>query len=144
METRRQKLFSGINPELWEQVEKNPILLLDKIPYKQYKILEKNKAFLERLDRVETHFNAYMKARESLSGPAIAYFSMEYGLDWSLKIYSGGLGILAGDYLKESSDKGVSITRIGLLYRYGYFRQFLSAQGDQVSDREAVDFQKSP
>ncbi|HPW77836.1 MAG: Maltodextrin phosphorylase [Bacteroidetes bacterium ADurb.Bin037] len=139
-----RKLFSGINPELWEQVEKNPILLLDKIPYKQYKILEKNKAFLERLDRVETHFNAYMKARESLSGPAIAYFSMEYGLDWSLKIYSGGLGILAGDYLKESSDKGVSITGIGLLYRYGYFRQFLSAQGDQVSDREAVDFQKIP
>ncbi|MFA5227576.1 MAG: alpha-glucan family phosphorylase, partial [Bacteroidales bacterium] len=72
------------------------------------------------------------------------YFSMEYGLDWSLKIYSGGLGILAGDYLKEASDKAVPMTAVGLLYRYGYFRQQLSAQGDQVSEREMIDFQKIP
>jgi phosphorylase/glycogen(starch) synthase len=139
-----RKLFSGIDPELWRLVEKNPIVLLDKIPYKKYKALEKNKAFLEQLDSVETRFREYMNARKEMKGPRIAYFSMEYGLDWTLKIYSGGLGILAGDYLKESSDKEVPITGIGLLYRYGYFRQFLSAHGDQVSDREVIDFQKIP
>lgn len=139
-----RKLFSGIDPDLWREVEKNPILLLDRISYKQYKTLENNKTFLEDLEKVEIRFNAYMKSREKLTGPRVAYFSMEYGLDWSLKIYSGGLGILAGDYLKEASDKSVPITAVGLLYRYGYFRQVLSAQGDQVSDKEAVDFQKIP
>lgn len=139
-----RKLFSGIDPELWRKVEKNPIVLLDKISYKKYKALEKNKVFLEQLDSVEKRFNEYMNSRKEMKGPRIAYFSMEYGLDWTLKIYSGGLGILAGDYLKESSDKAVPITGVGLLYRYGYFRQFLSAQGDQVSDREVIDFQKIP
>jgi|LFRM01.2.fsa_nt_gb phosphorylase/glycogen(starch) synthase len=137
-------LFSGIDPDLWRKVEKNPIVLLDRIPYKKYKALEKNKSFLDKLNKVEARFNEYMQGREKLQGPGIAYFSMEYGLDWTLKIYSGGLGILAGDYLKESSDKEVPITGVGLLYRYGYFRQYLSAQGDQVSDREVVDFQKIP
>ena len=126
------------------EVEKNPILLLDKISFKQYKALEQDKIFLKNLDEVEAQFMAYMKERETLKGPDIAYFSMEYGLDWSLKIYSGGLGVLAGDYLKEASDKGVSLTAVGLLYRYGYFRQVLSAQGDQVSDKEVIDFQKIP
>ncbi|NLA15921.1 MAG: alpha-glucan family phosphorylase, partial [Bacteroidales bacterium] len=139
-----RKLFSGMDPDLWREVEKNPILLLDRIPYKQYKALEENKAFLEKLDQVEARFNEYMKLREKRPGPRVAYFSMEYGLDWSLKIYSGGLGILAGDYMKEASDKNVPITGVGLLYRYGYFRQVLTAQGDQVSDKEAVDFQKIP
>jgi len=139
-----RKVFSGIDPNLWREVEKNPIVLLDKIPYKKYIVLEKNKAFLEQLDKVEASFNHYMKSRENLTGPRVAYFSMEYGLDWTLKIYSGGLGILAGDYLKESSDKGVHLTGVGLLYRYGYFRQVLSAQGDQVSEREIIDFQKIP
>lgn len=139
-----RKLFSGIDHNLWREVEKNPIVLLDKIPYYKYKALEKNKIFLEQLDKVEGSFNQYMKSRETLSGARVAYFSMEYGLDWTLKIYSGGLGILAGDYLKESSDKGVPITGVGLLYRYGYFRQVLSAQGDQVSEKETVDFQKIP
>lgn len=139
-----RKVFSGIDHNLWREVEKNPIVLLDKIPYNKYIALEKNKTFLEQLDKVEASFNHYMKSRETLTGPRVAYFSMEYGLDWTLKIYSGGLGILAGDYLKESSDKGVPITGVGLLYRYGYFRQVLSAQGDQVSEREIVDLQKIP
>jgi phosphorylase/glycogen(starch) synthase len=139
-----RRLFSGINPQLWREVEKNPILLLDRISYSQYKDLERDDTFLKNLDKVEKQFSAYMKEREQLNGPSIAYFSMEYGLDWSLKIYSGGLGVLAGDYLKEASDKGVPLTAVGLLYRYGYFRQVLSAQGDQVSDKEVVDFQKIP
>lgn len=78
-----------------------------------------------------------MAAKEHMSGNGVAYFSMEYGLHTSLKIYSGGLGILAGDYLKEASDKGTKITAVGLLYRYGYFTQKLSAMGDQEAEYEA-------
>lgn len=137
-------LFANIDHDLWISVEKNPIILLDRISYKRYKVLEKDATFLAQLDAVESHFNAYMSTKDQMKGPRIAYFSMEYGLDWSLKIYSGGLGILAGDYLKESSDKEVSIVAVGLLYRYGYFRQQLSAQGDQISERETIDFQKIP
>lgn len=84
----------------------------------------------------------YVSAKPDPEHPTISYFSMEYGLDQSLKIYSGGLGILAGDYLKESSDKLVPI--VGLLYRYGYFTQKLSSSGDQVADYEAQDFTKLP
>ena len=137
-------LFESIDPLLWQKVEQNPIRLLDKIPLKRYQELEKDVVFVERLDAVIEHLNEYMSAKNQLNPPTIAYFSMEYGLDASLKIYSGGLGILAGDYLKEASDKGVKIIGIGLLYRYGYFTQKLSAQGNQVAEYEAQDFLKIP
>ena len=137
-------LLESIDPQRWQEAEGNPIRLLDKISLKRYQELERDSDFVQRLDQVMAQFNGYMEVKKSLKGPNIAYFSMEYGLDTSLKIYSGGLGILAGDYLKESSDKGVKITAIGLLYRYGYFTQKLSAQGDQVADYEAQDFLKIP
>ena len=89
-------------------------------------------------------FTAYMQKKSEQTGPSIAYFSMEYGLHSSLKIYSGGLGILAGDYLKEASDMKVNMTAIGLLYRHGYFTQRLSAYGDQIADYEPQDFTKIP
>lgn len=79
-----------------------------------------------------------------MSEPSIAYFSMEYGLHSSLKIYSGGLGVLAGDYLKEASDKKTKITGVGLLYRYGYFTQKFSSAGNQEAEYEAQDFTKIP
>ena len=139
-----KELFESIDPLLWKKTEGNPIQLLDRIPLKRYQELEKNEDFVQRLDSVMQRFDAYMSAKSDLQGPRIAYFSMEYGLDASLKIYSGGLGILAGDYLKESSDKGVRITGVGLLYRYGYFTQKLSAQGNQVAEYEAQDFLKIP
>ena len=78
------------------------------------------------MDAVHAQFKDYMKEKSHAKGPRIAYFSMEYGLHSSLKIYSGGLGILAGDYLKEASDKNVPMVAVGLLYRYGYFTQKLS------------------
>lgn len=137
-------LFKSIDPQLWEAVEKNPIALLDLLSLKQYRALEKDESFLQRLDAVASIFNEYMEGKKDRSKPSIAYFCMEYGLDTSLKIYSGGLGILAGDYLKESSDMKVNMTGIGLLYRYGYFHQRLTAQGDQVADYQPQDFLKIP
>lgn len=137
-------LFMDINPELWRECERNPIALLDRLTLDDYRKLEKNADFLTRLDAVAETFNAYMAKKQERTSPSIAYFSMEYGLDTSLKIYSGGLGMLAGDYLKESSDMNVKMTGVGLLYRYGYFKQRLTMQGEQIADYEPQDFYKIP
>ncbi len=137
-------LFKYIDPELWVKVRNNPIALLDKVSYKRYQELEKDKQFLQMLTEVHEAFFAYMEDKKHLTGPRISYFSMEYGLHSSLKIYSGGLGILAGDYLKEASDKGVRMTGVGLLYSYGYFTQKLSSNGDQEAEYELQDFLKIP
>ena len=137
-------LFRSIDPELWERCERNPIAMLDKIHYQRYRELENDSNFVARLHEVHALFTAYMADKKKMKRPNIAYFSMEYGLHTSLKIYSGGLGILAGDYLKEASDKGTAITAVGLLYRYGYFTQKLSSAGDQVSSYEAQDFMQIP
>lgn len=141
---RAAELFRSIDEELWQRCKSNPIELLDKIPLKRYSRLEKDRKFLSALDSLYAEFTGYMSEKDKMPGPHIAYFSMEYGLERSLKIYSGGLGILAGDYLKESSDKMVKITGIGLLYKYGYFTQTLSSQGDQVVSYEPLDFLKIP
>lgn len=84
-----------------------------------------------------------MNEKPDPKATSISYFSMEYGLHSSLKIYSGGLGILAGDYLKEASDKNVPMAAVGLLYRYGYFTQRLSSQGAQEATYEAQNFYKA-
>jgi len=139
-----KKLFKSIDIDLWRRSSRNPLTMLDNITGRMYASLENNMDFLMRMDKVYATFNSYMAAKQELKGPRIAYFSMEYGLDSSLKIYSGGLGILAGDYLKESSDKMVPMTGVGLLYKYGYFTQRLSAQGDQVALYEPQDFMKIP
>ncbi|MDU1903738.1 MAG: alpha-glucan family phosphorylase [Dysgonomonas sp.] len=137
-------LFKSIDPKIWESVEHNPIVLLDKINYQRYQELEQDADFVGRLESVYNHFKEYMNKTDDLSEPTITYFCMEYGLHTSLKVYSGGLGILAGDYLKEASDKGVRMTGIGLLYRYGYFRQRLSTSGEQENIYEAQEFDKIP
>ena len=137
-------LFRSIDEDLWKQSGGNPLLLLDKIPLKLYKKLEQDAGFLARMDAVYDEFAEYMAQKDSREGAKIAYFCMEYGIDTSLKIYSGGLGILAGDYLKEASDMKVNMTAVGLLYRYGYFTQKLSAYGDQISSYEPQDFTKIP
>ncbi len=137
-------LFKSIDKELWVALGRNPIALLDHLSYEQYQQLEKNEKFVRQLDKVAALFNEYMEAKNHREGASIAYFCMEYGLDASLKIYSGGLGILAGDYLKESSDLNVNMIGIGLLYRYGYFNQKLSGYGDQIADYEPQDFMKIP
>ncbi len=137
-------LFESIDPELWNAVERNPIALIDKLPLVRINELEKDKEFLARLDAVAAQLDEYMSEKPEPDSHSIAYFSMEYGLHSSLKIYSGGLGILAGDYLKEASDKNTPMVAVGLLYRYGYFTQQLSAQGSQVATYEAQNFSKLP
>jgi len=137
-------LFETINPDLWIKTEHNPIELLAQVSTARYEELEKDSKFLAELHRVNAEFNEYMSLKKERQEPSIAYFCMEYGLDSSLKIYSGGLGILAGDYLKESSDMNVNMVGVGLLYRYGYFTQTLSAQGAQISKYDPQDFMRIP
>ena len=137
-------LFENIDPALWIEVDRNPIVLLDKLSMQHLKELEKDEVFLAHLDKVYTDYKNYMSEKPDPKSAKIAYFSMEYGLHSTLKIYSGGLGILAGDYLKEASDKNVPMVAVGLLYRYGYFTQRLSSQGAQEVTYEAQNFFKLP
>jgi glycogen phosphorylase/synthase len=133
-------LFESIDPELWEECEQNPIMFLDKISLHRFQELEKDDVFIEKLKRVHHHFNAYMALKVGRKGPKVAYLSMEYGLHHSLKLYSGGLGVLAGDYLKEASDRNVPIVAVGLFYRYGYFTQQLSSTGQQIAAYDQQNF----
>ena len=139
-----QELFEAADKELWVKVDRNPIALLDKISAQRYEEILADKAFLKKMDDVYKQFCDYMSEKPSPEHAKVAYFSMEYGLHSSLKIYSGGLGILAGDYLKEASDRNVPMVAVGLLYRYGYFTQRLSAQGAQEATYEAQNFFKLP
>ncbi len=137
-------LFRSIDPEAWHKSGHNPLAVLDTVSIKRFQQLSNDQEFLSRMKSVLDEFDAYMAAKAKRTDPSIAYFCMEYGLDTSLKIYSGGLGILAGDYLKETSDMNVNLVAVGLLYRYGYFNQVLSAQGYQVANYDAQDFTKIP
>ncbi len=137
-------LFKMADPELWALSNGNPIAMLDMIDLNRYNQLAKDKNFISKLDEVYAEFEEYMSHKKEAKGPNISYFCMEYGLDTSLKIYSGGLGILAGDYLKEASDMNVKMTAVGFLYKHGYFTQKLSAQGDQVANYDPQDFSKTP
>ncbi|MFI3268544.1 MAG: alpha-glucan family phosphorylase, partial [Rikenellaceae bacterium] len=139
-----RQLFETIDPALWDEVERNPIAMLDNLSSERLKEIEKDEAFLASMDKIYAEFCNYMSKKENRGGDKIAYFSMEYGLHSSLKIYSGGLGILAGDYLKEASDKNINMTAVGLLYRYGYFTQKLSMYGEQEATYEAQNFYKLP
>ncbi len=141
---RASALFSYIDNELWEENAHNPVVLLDEVSYKRYKELCEDSYFLSEMEQVYSEFRQYMKERENPNSPKIAYFSMEYGLHDSLKIFSGGLGMLAGDYLKEASDMKVNLVAVGLLYRYGYFKQNLNLHGEQMTSYEFQDFSKIP
>ena len=137
-------LFKSVDADIWHKSGHNPMVILDQVSLKRYNELAKDKAFLARLEEVMNEFNAYMALKAERKEPSVGYFCMEYGLDTSLKIYSGGLGILAGDYLKETSDMNVNLVAVGLLYRFGYFNQRLTAQGNQVADYAPQDFLKIP
>lgn len=138
------ELFSSIDEDMWEEANRNPIIFLQKIPLAQLQKLENDREFLKKLDRVKSAFHSYMEERENSEGPKIAYFSMEFGLHDSLRIYSGGLGVLAGDYLKEASDSNRNIVSIGLLYKYGYFTQVITGGGEQIVSDDPQDFSTTP
>ncbi len=139
-----KNIFRYIDNEAWHRAQSNPIVLLNIISYDKLVELGNDPQFISQLDKTYADFRAYMDAPRDKSKPSIAYFSMEYGLTHVLKIYSGGLGILAGDYLKEASDCNVDMTAIGFLYRYGYFTQALSPEGQQIANYEAQNFSNLP
>ncbi len=139
-----RELFQYIDGEIWEECAHNPIVLLEEVSYNRFKELETDEVFISKMHHVNQKFHQYLDERKELGGPQVAYFSMEYGLHDSLKIFSGGLGILAGDYLKEASDAKVNLIAVGLLYRYGYFKQVLNLHGEQMASYEAQHFSKIP
>jgi len=143
-DSNAKNLFRQIDKEAWIEASSNPVLLLNILNYDKLVALGKDVEFIKKVDAVYADFKAYLNVEKNTKVPSIAYFSMEYGLTEVLKIYSGGLGVLAGDYLKEASDCNIDMTAIGFLYRYGYFTQSLSVDGQQIAVYEAQNFNNLP
>jgi phosphorylase/glycogen(starch) synthase len=139
-----QSLFEQINPEIWQICENSPAILFEQVNYDRLLELSNNEEYIKKLEDVFKRYQKYMSETTNRKQPKIAYFSMEYGIHNSLKLYSGGLGILAGDYLKEASDSKIDIIGLGLLYRYGYFTQLITTKGDQQTSNEFQHFSKLP
>ena len=139
-----REMFKSLNPALWKECGLNPVLLLERLSYETLVELSKDEAVLARINGVYKMFREYMDVKPNAERPSVAYFCMEYGLTHVLRIYSGGLGVLAGDYLKEASDSNVDMCAVGFLYRYGYFTQSLSMDGQQIANYEASNFPNLP
>lgn len=146
-----QRLFNRIDNNLWERVKHNPIVFLRKVERPALNAAAQNPIYLEMYDHVFSEFDAYMQRTDTWfasqypkSKDQIAYFSMEFGLHETLPIYSGGLGVLSGDHLKESSDIGLPLVGIGLLYTEGYFSQRITEDGWQEAINNPLDFQGLP
>ena len=146
-------LFHHLDAKLWEKTYHNPIAMLGQISQERLDATSKNSAFLARLEVIHKKFREYHKAPSwfetnykdgTLSDLTIAYFSMEYGLTECMPLYSGGLGVLAGDHLKSTSYLGLPFVAVGLLYQHGYFRQTLTADGWQMADYPTNDFYNMP
>ena len=137
-------LFRDLDPELYHEVKHNPVMLLERLSLTRKEGIVKDKALMTRIKEVYKLFRAYMDVTPDKKRPSVAYFSMEYGMHSALKIYSGGLGMLAGDYLKEASDSNVDMCAVGFLYRYGYFTQSLNMDGQQIANYEAQNFTTLP
>ncbi len=137
-------LWRSLDEDLYEEVGHNPVMLLERLSYDRKQEIEKDKTIMKCVNDVYKKFRAYMDVKPNSKRPSVAYFSMEYGLNQVLKIYSGGLGMLAGDYLKEASDSNVDMCGVGFLYRFGYFKQSLSMDGQQIANYEAQNFNSLP
>ncbi len=137
-------LFNDMDPQLWHDTVQNPVLFLSRMNYEKLETLAKDKQIVDRVKAIYKDFRKYMDVKPDKKRPSVAYLCMEYGLSHVLKIYSGGLGILAGDYVKEASDSNVDFCAVGFLYRYGYFTQTLSMEGQQVANYEAQQFPTLP
>ncbi len=137
-------LFFMIDKPRFRQLDANPISFLESLSVKEINQLVENKEFVEKLNAVYAKYKTYMAKTVEKPKEQVAYFSMEYGLHDTLKIFSGGLGMLAGDYLKEASDSNKNMVGIGLLYRFGYFKQTMSFSGEQISERIPQRFSHAP
>ncbi|MDO5500375.1 MAG: alpha-glucan family phosphorylase [Propionibacteriaceae bacterium] len=147
-----KELFRAIDPVLWEVTKSDPIQLLSQVQPERLEVLANDPKFVRNLKRAEADLHEYLKgdlwfqgyAAEQEAPSAIGYFSAEFGISEVLPIYSGGLGILAGDHLKAASDLGVPIIGVGLLYRHGYFRQSLNSHGWQQEWYPTLDTSSLP
>ena len=139
-----KSLFRDLNPDLWRSTGENPVMLLQRLSSERMDEILKDDAMMQRIESVYASFKEYMSKPMRKDIPSVSYFSMEYGLCNCLKIYSGGLGVLAGDYIKEASDSCVDMTAVGFLYRYGYFTQSLSVDGQQIANYEPQNFNQLP
>lgn len=142
-------LFRRIDPHLWKELGHCPCRFLSSIPQAKLEALAADESYLQHLRQVQTRFNAHMaSAHEPLTRgkpcPRIAYFSLEYGIHESIRIYSGGLGGLAGDHLKSASEMDLPMVAVGLMYRLGYFRQFVDSDGWQVENFPENEVQHMP
>lgn len=138
------ELFKSIDIQAFEAFNYNPVALLDELSNEKTQSLISDPDFISRMHSVHDRFQAYMKSAPKKGSAQIAYFCMEYGLHQSLRLYSGGLGVLAGDYLKEISDRNDHFVAVGLLYRYGYFQQGISINGEQIHHSDPAKFTQLP
>lgn len=137
-------MWKSLDNALYDEVGHNPVMLLDRLSYERKEAIVKDKAIMERVKAVYKKFREYMDVAPDANRPSVAYFCMEYGINQVVKIYSGGLGMLAGDYIKEASDSNVNMCGVGFLYRYGYFKQTLSMDGQQIAQYDAQNFNSLP
>ncbi len=146
------RLFKIIDRDLWETCEKNPIKFLRLVSQDRLEQVAKNAEFLKEYDRLSKEFEDYMNSKNTWFSnkypenkkDLIAYFSAEYGLDQTIPIYSGGLGILSGDHLKSASDLGIPLVAVGLLYKNGYFHQKINGYGDQETEYNNIELSNLP
>lgn len=139
-----KSLFRDLNPDLWRSTGENPVMLLQQLSSERLDEMIADADLMARIEQVYGKFKEYMAKPMRKDIPSVSYFSMEYGLCNALKIYSGGLGVLAGDYIKEASDSCVPMTAVGFLYRFGYFTQSLSVDGQQIANYEPQNFNQLP
>ena len=139
-----RNMWKSLDSDLYEEVGHNPVMLLDRLSYERKEAIVKDKAIMESVKQVYKKFREYMDVKPDATRPSVAYFCMEYGINQVVKIYSGGLGMLAGDYMKEASDSNVNMCGVGFLYRYGYFKQTLSMDGQQIAKYDAQNFNSLP
>ncbi len=144
-------LFQDMDRDVWERTRHNPVALLGTIEQPRLEQLERDEIFLARMEGVKSELDRYLKAqtwykkvKQDEDGGSIAYFSAEFGIHESLPLYSGGLGILAGDHMKSASDLGLPLFGVGLLYKHGYFKQYLNPDGWQLETYPSNDFYNMP
>lgn len=137
-------LFRSLDPDLWRKTGENPVMVLQQLSSERITEILADEMLMAQINHVHADFRQYMAKPMRKDVPSISYFSMEYGLCNCLKIYSGGLGVLAGDYIKEASDSCIDMTAVGFLYRHGYFTQTLSVDGQQIANYEPQNFNQLP
>ena len=146
------RLFKMIDRDLWETCEKNPVKFLKQVSQDRLEAVATNQEFLKEYDRLAKEFDDYVTSKNTWFSnkypenkkDLIAYFSAEYGLDQTIPIYSGGLGILSGDHLKSASDLGIPLVAVGLLYKNGYFHQKINGYGDQETEYNNIELRDLP